>query len=212
MLSGMPPVPEATKSYLDYLDREMTIMGILSSFCIAVVALVLKSVGGADSTSGWFFQELSNHHMVEVSLGCGFLVLAAFSFYLQRSTLAITYGGICMAYAHPNDAHWSGDRWLVEADSWGLWLSYRTGFLFLYMTVIVFVLAVCRTEKFDPIWLRYAETLVLILMVIAKSIHHVILATYRYDDHPYRTHFPFPHLFSDWKQREMTAEEREEEP
>jgi hypothetical protein len=206
----MPPVPDGTKAYLEYLDREMTIMGILSSFCIAVVALVLKSVAGADSTSGWLFHDLSNHRMVEVSLGCAFLVLAAFCFYLQRSKLALTYGAICMAYAHHDPEHWEGDRWLIEADSWDLWLRYRTGFMLLSMSAIVFSLAVCRSEGFDPGWLRPLETASLILIMAGTGIHHLILTTYRYDDHPILKNFPFRNLLHHWRLRKETPKERKQ--
>jgi len=36
------------KHYLDYLDKEMTIMGILSAFCVAVVAALLNGIFTAD--------------------------------------------------------------------------------------------------------------------------------------------------------------------
>ena len=36
------------KHYLDYLDKEMSIMGILSAFCVAVVAALLNGIFTAD--------------------------------------------------------------------------------------------------------------------------------------------------------------------
>src|SRR5262245_45379342 len=35
-------------AYLAYLDKEMTIMGILSTFCVAVIALMVDRVGSAE--------------------------------------------------------------------------------------------------------------------------------------------------------------------
>lgn len=35
---------EKVKPYLDYLDKEMTIMGILSAFCVGTAGLVAKEV------------------------------------------------------------------------------------------------------------------------------------------------------------------------
>ena len=41
------PTEKPEKTYLDYLDKEMTIMGLLSTFCVAVVALALERVASA---------------------------------------------------------------------------------------------------------------------------------------------------------------------
>jgi hypothetical protein len=37
-------VADDVKPYLDYLDKEMTIMGILSAFCVGAAALVAREV------------------------------------------------------------------------------------------------------------------------------------------------------------------------
>ena len=41
------PVTESSTAYCDYLDKEMTIMGLLSAFSIVVPAAVLDRVAGA---------------------------------------------------------------------------------------------------------------------------------------------------------------------
>jgi hypothetical protein len=88
---------EGTKAYLEYLDKEMTIMGILSTFCVAAAALVIDRVGSAEHDS--FFGGLAKSHIVQVLIGSGLLILAGLYFYLQRSTLAFFYGSICMSIA-----------------------------------------------------------------------------------------------------------------
>ena len=44
-----PSIADAAKPYLDYLDKEMTIEGILSAFCVAVGAAAFDRVLGAKS-------------------------------------------------------------------------------------------------------------------------------------------------------------------
>jgi hypothetical protein len=52
MLCIMPDSSgQDVKSYLEYLDKEMTIMGILSTFCVAAAFLVIDRVCGADKSS-----------------------------------------------------------------------------------------------------------------------------------------------------------------
>lgn len=65
-------------SYLEYLDKEMTIMGILSTFCVAVVALVLDRVGSADLSKQTVFSlwTIPMHlDWVSVHSACGGVVL-----------------------------------------------------------------------------------------------------------------------------------------
>src|SRR5579872_5574409 len=124
------------KPYLEYLDKEMTIMGILSTFCVAAASLVVDRVASAEKES--LFKSLSEHHSLSVFVGSGFLVAAGLCFYLQRSILAHLYGGICMSIAH-RDFHKRDTRtWLREAYSWRTWLRYRTGFTFLMLATVVY--------------------------------------------------------------------------
>ena len=40
------------KAYLDYLDKEMAIMGILSTFCVLTIGLTLNAALGAEKCGG----------------------------------------------------------------------------------------------------------------------------------------------------------------
>jgi hypothetical protein len=71
MLRSMPEPTEATKACLEYLDKEMTIMGILSTFCFAAAALVIDRAASADKTS--FFKDVLTHH----PNGCRTVLLSA---------------------------------------------------------------------------------------------------------------------------------------
>jgi hypothetical protein len=84
-------------NYLQYLDKEMTIMGILSTFCVAVVALVLDRVGSAEPSKQTFFYFLWKNQSFYIVLGSSCIALAAALFYQQRSALAWFYGQISLS-------------------------------------------------------------------------------------------------------------------
>src|SRR6266542_7101379 len=106
---------DGVKFYLDYLDKEMTIMGILSGFCVAVLALVVDKIALAKDSpslaSLWSRQE--NHWLI----GLTALLLAALLFYLQRSYLAFYYGQIALAQARGAKSYYSVDDLLFDAAS-----------------------------------------------------------------------------------------------
>ena len=69
---------DMSNKYLDYLDKEMTVMGILSTFSVAVVALVLDRVGSAEANKGSFFYLL--WHGLECHAGqAGYILIGSFS-------------------------------------------------------------------------------------------------------------------------------------
>jgi hypothetical protein len=84
--------------YLNYLDKEMTIMGILSTFAIAVPAFVLER---AFSAGSGFFYDLRTLGQNYLLTGSALMLLAAAAFYKQRSQLAWYYGqialGVCLS-------------------------------------------------------------------------------------------------------------------
>ena len=128
---------DATKAYLEYLDKEMTIMGILSTFCVAAAALVIERVGNAEK--GTLFRELLYGQPVVVFSGAAALLIAGLCFYLQRSRLAHYYGGICMSMTGLTKDEGTTAEWLEEAYSWRTWRRYRAGFGFLSVTGVFFL-------------------------------------------------------------------------
>jgi hypothetical protein len=114
---------DGTKAYLEYLDKEMTIMGILSTFCVAAAALLIDRVGSAGHDS--FFEGLAKSHIVQVLIGSGLLMLAGLYFYLQRSILAFFYGSICMSIAK-RDSQKSHSGFFVQDIPKGLAQSERS--------------------------------------------------------------------------------------
>jgi hypothetical protein len=111
-------MPIDTKKYLEYLDKEMTIMGILSAVSIAAPAGILNALLGDKSI---FKDQLLGAGPFFVMLGSVSCILAALSFYGERSRLAWYYGQICLTEALDSDAsdELQVDNLMLGADSWG---------------------------------------------------------------------------------------------
>jgi hypothetical protein len=130
--------------YLDYLDKEMSIMGVLSTFCLAVPSLFLERVISAD--------EKSIAHDFLLKLWCDswlFLVIAtlmmffrAVYFYKQRSRLAWYYGQIALKMALSSYTAHELEKWLKKADGWETWIPYHWAKCAIIFAVTGFTLAV----------------------------------------------------------------------
>jgi hypothetical protein len=187
----------ATKAYLEYLDKEMTIMGILSTFCVAAGSLVIDRTAGAEKTS--YLAMIWAHQMGYVLFGSTLLMAAGLFFYLQRSRLAHFYGSICMSIARPGSHYWDTRRWLLEAYSWATWLRYRLGFMFLTLTVIVLLGIILRNTQ--PDWAHWPVWCGFVLVALGFPAYNLMLSTYRYENEP-RAAFSLQTLVEDWRNRE----------
>jgi hypothetical protein len=123
--------------YCDYLDKEMTIMGLLSAFAVLAGALVLDRTAGAESTH----TTLANLWKAErLPLGAGSLAFAAagFFFYKQRSLLAYYVGQLRFSQTDARYAGITAKGLLEDADSWATWTNYQTAFVLLTLGVILY--------------------------------------------------------------------------
>jgi len=186
MLSGVP-ANEDLKIYLEYLEKEMTIMGILSTFCVGAVALVVNKVNGADGSS--LYSQLARHP-VQIYLGCALLLIAGLFFYLQRSKLAHFYGSICISIVNPDASEWDTKRWLTEAYTYYAWMRYRVAFQILVIVPVVFGHAVCQVIYGDSHRFWKTEIAIILVIELVMSLHNFIYSVYRYDARPWEN-FPF---------------------
>jgi hypothetical protein len=129
-----------TKPYLEYLDKEMTIMGILSAASIAAPAGILSTIVSKDGSLTTALWNAGPLFIVAASVLC---VAAAFCFYKERSQLAWLYGQICLTEAlNENEAvHARLREWLSQADSWESWWPYSWGFTFLVTGAVEYLFA-----------------------------------------------------------------------
>jgi len=89
--------------YLQYLDREMTIMGVLSGFCLAALSFGLDAVLSVEKQEQLALQVWQKGWPL-VLTGAVLLLAAAYLFYEQRSTLALLYGTISYWLARGDEA------------------------------------------------------------------------------------------------------------
>ncbi len=149
---------EATKPYLDYLEREMTIQGILSTFCIVASAAALDRVLAVEPDKASQFV-LKLQAVACPYFACAILALVstAWFFYWQRSELAWLNGQIGLAVlregrglAVPKDG-WTMDELIEQADSWSIWNPYKCGLTLLAVSAaeiaLVFVVAAFGTTS-----------------------------------------------------------------
>jgi hypothetical protein len=144
--------------YRDYLEKEMTIMGVLSAFSIAVAGFVAKDFADAKfeiSRPPW-------DHWQFVVLGCGLFITAAAAFYHERSLLAWYSGQLALKQV---DATWPTQSlrdWLLEVDGWSAWIPYRVGFGALIVGGIYFAMAISQPAvTMFRIWLPVGAFVVL---------------------------------------------------
>jgi hypothetical protein len=95
-------MPEKIDGYLQFLDREMTIMGILSGFCLTVLSLGLKALL-SDKQGQLGFQVWEKEWLLLLASAV-LLLAAAYLFYEQRSCLAWHYGTIAYFLATGREA------------------------------------------------------------------------------------------------------------
>jgi hypothetical protein len=200
----MPETMGDCKPYLDYLDKEMTSLGVLSTFSVGFASLVLdRIVGNADKIA--FFGTLWRQHIGTV-LGASLILLAAaWMFFKQRSDLGYFYGGIAMSLAKPPPpGEWTLQNWLIEADSWNTWIFYRIGITTLIIGFLVYGQAIYQSvypQEPPPYWIAGSID----LLLLARLAYIVpALSTYRYDEHPYKAFWraiKAGTLMEDWRSR-----------
>ena len=115
---------DENQQYLDYLDKEMSIMGILSTFCVGVPALVLERLASADKGDlAVIWCKGRNYFWIASAL----MLVSAALFYKQRSLLAFYYGRIALGVPPPAEAR-NCKTWKQLADSRTTYIPYNAAF------------------------------------------------------------------------------------
>ncbi|HEV3100507.1 MAG TPA: hypothetical protein VGY75_12405 [Candidatus Udaeobacter sp.] len=137
---------DGTDGYLGYLSKEMNIMGILSTFCVAVPALVLERLASAakDTDLATIWTSGKTYFWIASAL----LLVSASLFYKQRSLLAFYYGRI--ALGEPPLPHVSVPdykTWTDWADSWTTWIPYHAAFWVGVVAILEYVFALVSYKR-----------------------------------------------------------------
>jgi hypothetical protein len=182
---------DTTKLYLDYLEKEMTITGILSTFCVAVVGLALQKVVSANPEETPYLNDIWKQGWLSLILASLWMLLAALFFYRQRSRLGWVYGQISLSVSVTPQRT---NEWLNEADSWPTWLHYHTGFAFMMLAFCYYGLAIwCASSKNVSLWIsvHYFLSTILPLLVVITTLAARAMVFHRYPnvDHPFKKFF-----------------------
>jgi hypothetical protein len=177
-----------TKKYLDYLDKEMTIMGILSAVAIAAPAGVLNALLG---TKDYFKDQLWAAGPFFVVIGSILCVLSAALFYKERSLLAWYYGQMCLTESldDGNDISRQLRVYMRDADSWETWIPYSWGFTALvagfveYCSAILLVLA--RTNSTMSSWMIVIGRVLPFLAIAIALVQRYVWKHYSFSDAPW---------------------------
>jgi hypothetical protein len=179
---------DPVSDYCDYLDKEMTIMGLLTAFAVAVPSLVLDHVAGAKPSEQPTMYEMWQTEQVMLAVGSLVFFLSALCFYLQRSALAYYLGQLRLSLTAAYYQTMSTEQWLVCADYWSAWRSYNVAFALL---ILGFVLYGCALFAPNLAALR-PHTLIAALTSLALiyiGVNHYVKTTYRDEDHPWCSFF-----------------------
>jgi hypothetical protein len=184
--------------FLGYLDKEMTIMGILSAFSVAAPAGILVTVLGKDSQ---VTSKLWNDMAPFLIVGSILCVLAALLFYKQRSVLAWNYGQICLIQAQRGtnsdfDAELAG--WLRDVDGWDTWWPYCCAFTFLVAGFADYILAIIF-ESMSQHWNWVAANLhnlksfsfwgCLFIAICSATLQSYVRIRFKYEDDAWKSFF-----------------------
>jgi hypothetical protein len=160
-----------TNKYLEYLDKEMTIMGILSAVCVAAPAGILNAVLSKDSDVKSMFWNPGHFFIV---MGSALCILSALMFYKERSSLAWYYGQICLAEELEGKKSVSSKlrEWLQEADSWEAWWPYSWGFAFLIAGITEYLLAMffLLVPPYWPWLLTHLHTIKILTLFVCPVV------------------------------------------
>ena len=168
----MDEAPRSASSYLDYLQIEMTIMGLLSAFCVAVL--------------GWVADQfLPDPGGLYIFAGCIGLLVAALLFYRQRSLLAYYHGQISLALSSQT-RDLSVDDLIDEADCWATWIPYRQAFIVLFFAFGQLILA--HMKPLTPVADNWAGMIVIVSSALAATLcigAWFTLRRFRYRQYPW---------------------------
>jgi hypothetical protein len=175
----------------------MTIMGILSTFCVIVSGGALDRITGNPSNK--YFAQIWACGKPYIILGSIFALLAALFFYLQRSLLAWYFGQISLCVAKGNEKGENKNRkeknedeygindWYADADSWPTWIRYNAAFGFLMLAFFEYGLGLLSDKC--SIINDYRIFCVLAPFLIAFPFYafwFFLLVKYPYEDNPWQ--------------------------
>ena len=173
--------------YCDYLDKEMTIMGLLTAFAVAVPAFVLDRTAGATKEHEELLRLWTDQRGMLVAGTVAFFG-SALCFYLQRSYLAYFYGQLRLSCTEAKYKDWPTKRLLEDADSWATWIRYTNAFVMLTVGFVFYSIALFNPPRLTGHH-RSVIAIVVTVALVVIALNWRVKYKHRYEDHPWRRHF-----------------------
>jgi uncharacterized membrane protein YidH (DUF202 family) len=161
--------PNPVGDYCDYLDKEMTIMGLLTAFSVVVPAVVLDRLAGAKEQEQTALFDMWNMEQTVLGVASICFFLAALAFYLQRSQLAYFYGQLRLSCTEARYPGVTTKDILREADAWSAWIRYQTAWALLIAGFVLFGIALFAKS------LSYTHPLPVITSVAIPCLGYILL-------------------------------------
>jgi hypothetical protein len=141
------------KPYLDYMDKEMTLCGIITTFSLACVLFMMdkmfSSIKATDTTIQIDFKSI--YFLMSIIS----LVIAAFLLFKLRAELAYNYGQISLEITSKGFTGKSIENWLKDVDSWEFWNPYFYAIALIicaFIQIAVFLLINFYKISLDYYW------------------------------------------------------------
>ena len=171
-------------AYVGYLDKEMTIMGVLTGFCVVGGGLVLDRTLGASEAG--VLGKLWMNESPSILLLAACLFVAGLLFYRQRSLLAFYYGQLLLTETRLSYVGGRGLQLLEDADAWDTWCSYDAAFWFVFAAAAYAVIAIvsgATQPPFKPgIWILGVPGTIAIL---AAALVWYVQTVFAHNDEPW---------------------------
>jgi hypothetical protein len=173
------------KPYLEYLDKEMTIMGLLSGFAVAITSFATERILSADKG---FLSQIAGVGRNHVLAGAASALVAALFFYLQRSHLAWYYGQIALAQSRGTSSPSPVEDWLTWSDGWDTWKYYQTGFSTLTLSLFYYAYAIAGalSSVAGSVTTLYSLWLPMLAMLIVEATRWHVLTKFPQEDRPFQ--------------------------
>lgn len=197
------PKHDVANRYVDYLDKEMTIMGILSTFCILVIGGCVNALSNVSKEQSQWFKGFWHEQGPFIFFGLCAVLLSAFFFYRQRSLLSYYVGQIHLSSDYSDLADGSVSELHDSANNWRTWRFYRMAFICLFAAAAFFgrvastnvlssgtwLLSVLECLRF---WELYVPTALCLILCVSVCM---AFDAFPNDDHPYKRSWQNPKKF-----------------
>lgn len=171
--------------YLEYLDKEMTIMGVISAASVTLGALATDHLFTATGQSYYGKILTDRDAMLCALMGSTMALTAGAFFYLQRSLLAWYYGQLALEVSLTPPVK-DVDDLLSEADGWETWIRYQVGCVALCFAFVCYAAAIVGAV-IKPAWGPFARDLLVIFAVLSAglAVRWYVFSVYWYDPRPF---------------------------